>query len=396
MRNLILQNALFCDIRQSCFDSIFNVHFLFYKNFMQNPNQIKPQARRGRGALSNATGRFEPYVSETFDDGWDIPEEIRQQRTDVAIENPRRIITKNTSPDISFDQSINPYRGCEHGCIYCFARPSHAYLGLSPGLDFETKLIARPNAPELLARELARKSYRPEMIALGTNTDPYQPIEKKFRVMRGVLEVLLAYRHPVGIVTKGAALIERDIDILSQMAAKGLVRVGVSLTTLDPSIARTLEPRVPAPARRLLALKRLADAGVSVRAMLSPIIPGLTDAEIEALVGAASDAGAQAASMIPVRLPREVAPLFREWLAAHFPDRAKRIMARVQEMHGGQDYDARWHHRMRGDGEYARMLYARFDLARKKAGLTEALPPLRKDLFRVPSAKGDQLSFFPD
>jgi DNA repair photolyase len=315
-----------------------------------SPGPALPADRRpGRGASTNATNRFERLRREQFDDGWGAEDDLPPLRTEVSVERPRRAITRNGSPDVSFDRSVNPYRGCEHGCVYCFARPSHAFLGLSPGLDFETRLIARPDAPEVLACELSAKSYRPGVIAIGTNTDAYQPIEKERRIMRAILEVLDSFNHPVAIVTKGT-LIERDIDILERMAAKGLARVGVSVTTLDPSIARAMEPRVPAPARRIETIRRLAEAGIPVRVMASPLIPALTDHELELILSAGKAAGAMAASMIPLRLPREVADLFRNWLAECFPDRAARVMNRVREMHGGRDYDPDFGKRMTGQG----------------------------------------------
>ncbi|MEM9756069.1 MAG: PA0069 family radical SAM protein [Pseudomonadota bacterium] len=344
----------------------------------------------GRGALTNQTGRFERLVREAEPDGWDLAEDLPPLRTEVSVERPRTIITRNTSPDVPFDRSINPYRGCEHGCVYCFARPSHAFLGLSPGLDFETKLIARPDAPAVLEAELRRPRYRPDVIAIGTNTDPYQPIERDRRIMRGVLEVLARFAHPVGIATKGT-LVERDADILAPMSSDGIARVGLSVTTLDPEIARRMEPRVPTPARRLRAIERLAKAGVEVRVMVSPIIPGLTDHEIEAILKAARDAGAVAASMIALRLPREVSELWRDWLAEHYPDRVTRVMSKLREMHGGRDYDPAWGKRMMGEGVYARLLRDRFDRATRALGLAATLPPLRTDLFKPPPRLGDQL-----
>ncbi|MFD1912465.1 PA0069 family radical SAM protein [Halodurantibacterium flavum] len=348
---------------------------------------------KGRGARSNDAGRYERHSVEAVDDGWTPDQDLPPLRTEVSEERPRRIITRNTSPDVGFELSINPYRGCEHGCIYCFARPSHAYLGFSPGLDFETKLIARPAAAEVLAKELAAPSYRARVIAIGTNTDPYQPLEKQHRIMRRVLEVLRDHDHPVAIVTKGS-LIERDIDILAPMAAKGLARVGISVTTLDPSVARVMEPRVPSPARRLETIRRLADAGIEVRAMVSPIVPALTDHELEAILAAAAGAGAVVASSIPLRLPREVAGLFRDWVEQHFPDRAARILNRVREIHGGRDYDPEFGKRMTGQGHWAALLRQRFDIAAARHGLNRRLPPLRTDLFRVPPRPGDQLSLF--
>ncbi|AYE86224.1 MULTISPECIES: PA0069 family radical SAM protein [unclassified Sulfitobacter] len=347
----------------------------------------------GRAAGSNDAGRFERHARVAEDDGWAREEVLPVLRTNTSIEVPRRVITYNRSPDLPFDRSINPYRGCEHGCVYCFARPSHAYLGLSPGLDFETQLIARPEAPGVLARELRSKRYQVAPIAIGTNTDPYQPIEKTHGIMRECLEVLSEFNHPVAIVTKGS-LIERDIDILGDMAERGLAAVGISVTTLDAKLSRLMEPRAPAPQRRLQVIRKLSEAGIPVRIMASPMVPALTDPELEAILAAGRDAGARHASWIMLRLPREVSPLVQEWLATHYPDRAERIMARLRDMHGGKEYDAGWHKRMRGEGPYAQMVAQRFDLAVKRLGLTRAGVPLRCDLFRPPSEKGDQLSLF--
>jgi len=348
---------------------------------------------RARGAVSNAAGRFEAHGVNYEADGWEREEEARMLRTQVSEERPRRIISYNRSPDLPFDRSVNPYRGCEHGCVYCFARPSHAYLGLSPGLDFETRLIARPEAPARLEAELRARSYRVAPIAIGTNTDPYQPVEREFAITRRCLEVLSRFNHPVAVVTKGT-LIERDLDILSDMAARGLAKVGVSVTTLDDRLARLLEPRAPSPARRLAVIRRLSDAGVPVRVMVSPVVPGLSDHEIEAILGAAREARAGAASWIMLRLPREVSGLFQEWLAAHYPDRAGRVMNRLREMHGGKDYSADWHRRMRGEGVFARMIARRFDLAARRMGLDAGQGDLRCDLFEVPLARGDQMALF--
>ncbi|HDZ81983.1 MAG TPA: PA0069 family radical SAM protein, partial [Roseobacter sp.] len=314
-------------------------------------------------------------------------------RTEVRLEVPRSVITYNKSPDLPFDRSINPYRGCEHGCVYCFARPSHAYLGLSPGLDFETRLIARPDAPDVLRRELAAKRYNVAPIAIGTNTDPYQPIEKEHRIMRGLLQVLSDANHPVAIVTKGS-LIERDIDILTDMARRGLVRVGISVTTLDAKLARLMEPRVPAPKRRLQVIHALSQAGIPVRVMASPMVPALTDPELEGILEAGRDAGARSASWIMLRLPREVSQLMQDWLVQHYPDRAGRIMARLREMHGGKEYDAQWHRRMRGEGPYAEIIQQRFKLAVKRLGLATLSPPMRCDLFRPPKMESAQLDLF--
>ena len=362
-------------------------------------NTINPRMRHvGRGAVSNRAGRFESarivYESDGWEsDGWDDKGESRLVRTSVTEEQPRSIITYNRSPDLSFDRSINPYRGCEHGCIYCFARPSHAWLGLSAGLDFETKLVARPDAARVLDRELRKPRYRPATLAIGTNTDPYQPIEKTYEIMRDCLKVLQAFRHPVGIVTKGT-LVERDIDILSDMASSGLARVGISLTTLDPVLSRKMEPRAPSPKRRLQMIERLSAAGIPVRVLTSPIIPGLTDHELEAMLTAAKDAGAQAASWVMLRLPLEVSELFQEWLATHYPDRASRVMSLVRDMHDGQDYASDWHRRLRGEGPYAQVIAARFQRAMRRLDLSSELPDLRTDLFKRPERAGDQLSLF--
>ena len=323
----------------------------------------------------------------------DVPQDVPVLRTEVRDEIARSVITFHKSPDLSFDRTINPYRGCEHGCIYCFARPSHAFLGLSPGLDFETRLIARPNAAVQLRKELSNPRYKPRTIAIGTNTDPYQPIEKKREIMRAILQVLDEFNHPVGIVTKGT-LIERDVDILAPMAAKGLVRVGISITTLDPELSRAMEPRVPMPAARIRTIARLTAAGVPVRVMVAPVVPALTDHELEAILEAAKAAGAVAASSITLRLPREVAALFSDWLADHFPDRAARVMGRVRELHGGKDYDPDFGTRMVGQGQWAVMTQQRFRLATRRLGLDRTLPPLRSDLFERPAQAGDQLSLF--
>ncbi|WP_400088527.1 PA0069 family radical SAM protein [Yoonia sp. R78084] len=347
----------------------------------------------GRAALSNPDNRYDRLHAEAVDDGWAPEQDLPVLRTEINDEVARTVITRNTSPDLSFDRSINPYRGCEHGCIYCFARPSHAFLGMSPGLDFETRLVARPNAAAQLHKELSNPRYTPKTIAIGTNTDPYQPVEKSREIMRQILEVLDAFNHPVAIVTKGT-LITRDSDILARMAAKGLVRVGISITTLDPKTSRALEPRVPAPAARLGTIRQLTDAGIPVRVMVSPVIPALTDHELEAILKAAKDAGAVAASSIVLRLPREVATLFRDWLAAHYPDRAARIMGRVRELHGGKDYDPEFGKRMVGQGPWAKMMQQRFKLATRKLNLDRSLPPLRTDLFARPAQSGDQLSLF--
>ncbi len=352
----------------------------------------EPLRRKARASLSNASGRFD-LARDSVDDGWqqEPPKDVVE--TEVRMEQARSLISYNRSPDLPFDRSINPYRGCEHGCIYCFARPSHAYLGLSPGLDFETRLIARPNAAEVLRQELSKARYKVAPVALGTNTDPYQPCERDLGLTRACLEVLRDFNHPIAIVTKGS-LIERDLDILAEMASRGLVRVGISITTLDPDLSRRMEPRAPTPARRLAMINRLAGAGVPVRLMTSPVVPGLTDHELEALLAAGSAAGADAASWIMLRLPREVSQLWQDWLAEHAPGRAAKVMARLRDMHGGRDYDPRWGHRMRGEGEYAAMIGRRFTAACKRLGLDLRASDLRCDLFRVPPQAGDQLALF--
>jgi DNA repair photolyase len=356
-------------------------------------DSIDENRRRARGAISNQSGRFEAAERLEVSDGWDIEEERALFATKVEAEIAKSIITKNSSPDLPFDRSINPYRGCEHGCIYCFARPTHAYLGYSPGLDFETRLIAKMNAAELLDKELRKRGYAVAPIAIGTNTDPYQPIEKHYQLMRGCLQVLQRFQHPVAIVTKGT-LIERDIDILSDMAADGLAQVGVSVTSLDNRISRLMEPRAPVPARRLALIERLSAAGIPVRIMMAPVIPGITDHEIERILGSGASAGAKAASWIALRLPLEVSELFQEWLAAHFPDRVNKVMKQLRDMHGGKPYDPEWGKRMRGEGHYAQMIAHRAALAMRRNGLSKALPSLNTDRFAVPFEAGNQLSLF--
>jgi DNA repair photolyase len=351
---------------------------------------ILPDRRRGRGAQTNVGGRYEPIAREAFDDSWGTLETLPALRTEVQVEEARAIITRNQSPDISFDRSINPYRGCEHGCVYCFARPTHAYMGLSPGLDFESKLFVKPDAAALLEKELAARDYVPRTIAIGTNTDPYQPIERQGRVMRQILEVLSATNHPVGIVTK-SALVLRDIDILASMAERGLAKVALSLTTLDRRLARTMEPRAATPPRRVEAMAALAAAGVPVTVMTAPVIPGLNDMEIERLLEAGHAAGAREAGYVLLRLPLEVSPLFREWLAAHFPDRAEHVMSVMRSMRGGKDYDAEWGVRQRGRGPYAWMIGRRFELAAKRLGFNTERRPLRTDLFVPPVPPGGQM-----
>ena len=313
---------------------------------------IERERRRGRGAQSNASGRYEPLARTVFDDGWQGFEELPPFKTTVTIDSSRKIITRNASPDISFDRSINPYRGCEHGCIYCFARPTHAYLGLSPGLDFETKLFAKPDAPKLLERELSAAAYVPRTIAIGTNTDPYQPIERDHQVMRRILEVLDRYGHPVGIVTK-SALILRDLELLARMAQRNLVKVALSVTTLDGKLARTMEPRASTPQRRLDTLRQLAAAGVPASVMVAPVIPALNDSEIERILDSAAAVGVKEAGYVLLRLPLEVRDLFREWLMANFPDRYRHVFKLIRETRGGKDYDfelGKAHDRRRASG----------------------------------------------
>jgi DNA repair photolyase len=346
---------------------------------------------RGRGAGLNMTGRYELKTREVFDDGWSSLEDLAPFKTEVQVEKPRTIITRNQSPDLSFDRSINPYRGCEHGCVYCFARPSHAYMGLSAGVDFEARLFAKPDAPRLLERELSRPGYKVQPIAIGTNTDPYQPIERQWRIMRQLLEVLEAAGHPVGIVTK-SALVMRDIDILSRMASKGLARVALSVTTLDRKLARTLEPRASTPEKRLEAMRALSDAGIPVSVMAAPVIPGLNDHEIERILDSAKAAGADAAGYVMLRLPIEVSPLFRDWLLRHYPDRYRHVMSLIRSMRGGKDYDAEFGKRMRGTGPYAWQIARRFDLTAKRLGLNLRKTQLRTDHFIPPRGEGVQLS----
>ncbi|MBP2447163.1 PA0069 family radical SAM protein [Rhizobium leguminosarum] len=353
--------------------------------------RIEVDRRRGRGAGLNPTGRFEALQRETFDDGWQTLEELPPFKTDVQIEKPRTAITRNESPDIPFDRSINPYRGCEHGCIYCFARPTHAYMGLSAGLDFETKLFAKPDAAKLLERELAKPGYKVRAIAIGTNTDPYQPIEKEWRVMRGILEVLNKANHPVSIVTK-SAMILRDLDILQDMAAKNLVRVGISVTTLDRKLARTMEPRAATPPRRLETIHTLSEAGIQTAVMAAPLIPALNDHELERILESAKAAGAAEASYVILRLPLEVSPLFRDWLLQHYPDRYRHVMSLVRSMRGGKDYDSEFGKRMKGAGPYAWQIARRFEMAARRFGLTRRGMPLRDDLFVPPDGSGVQLS----
>lgn len=346
--------------------------------------------RRGRGARSNMTGRFERQVREDFDDGWETLGALDPFRTDVGIETAKSIIARNDSPDISFDQSINPYRGCEHGCSYCYARPTHAFLGHSPGLDFESRLYAKINAAELLELELAKPGYVPKTIALGAVTDGYQPIERTYQITRRILEVLERHAHPVGIVTK-SALVLRDIDILARLAERRLVKVALSVTTLDRKVARKMEPRAAAPERRLEAIERLSAAGIPTTVMVAPIVPGLNDHEIEAILAAAKERGAESAAYVMLRLPLELKDLFREWLATEFPDRANRVIKLLRSMHGGRDYVPAFGHRQRGSGPFADLIAQRFRKALDRLELNTRKDRLRTDLFRRPTALGGQL-----
>lgn len=358
--------------------------------------ELRDQAR-GRGALSNASGRFETQYAEPFHDGWDKDERPPTVKTETILEKPKTIITYNTSPDISFDRTINPYKGCEHGCIYCFARPNHAYRGLSPGLDFESKIFVKPSAPALLRRELSKKTYKPGLIMLAGDTDIYQPIEKELRITRGVLEVLSEFDHPVALITK-SALVLRDLDLLAPMAAKGLVSVAISFTTLDRHLARTMEPRCAAPHRRLETMRELSAAGIPVSAMTAPLIPALNEPELESLLEAAAEAGATRAGYVLLRLPLEIAGLFTEWLETHYPDRAKRVMSLLRGMHNGEDYRSAWKVRQRGDGPYAQLIAARFRNTVRRLGLNTVGFKLRTDLFRPPTLKdpGAQMNLFGD
>jgi DNA repair photolyase len=359
-------------------------------------NRLPDLARKGRGAISNRPGRYEKGDRPREDDGWSDPsadEDLPPLATSVTIDATRSAIAWNESPDLGFDRSVNPYRGCEHGCVYCFARPTHAWLGLSPGLDFETKLFAKPEAPRLLAEELARPGYRPALMALGTNTDPYQPIERQMKITRGVLETLAAFNHPVAIVTK-SALVLRDIDILAPMARLGLASVMLSVTTLDRDLARNLEPRAATPPRRLETIRRLAEAGIPVGVLAAPMIPALNDAEMEAIFEAAAEAGATAAGYVLLRLPMEIKDLFAEWLATHAPGKAKHVLNLIRDTRRGNLYVDEFGERMRGHGPYAELLQRRCKLALKRFGLEHRRVKHRTDLFQVPPRKGQQMALF--
>ncbi len=349
--------------------------------------------RKGRGAVSNIAHRFEKLERTADEPIAPDDEELPPLSTQVTFETARSIITRNDSPDLGFDRSINPYRGCEHGCIYCYARPTHSYLNLSPGLDFETRLVAKTNAAQVLRRELGSAGYRPELIMVGVNTDAYQPIERELRITRGVLEVLSEARHPFGLVTK-SSMVERDLDLVGAMAELGLASVSVSITTLDAKLARILEPRAASPQRRLRTVRALANAGVPVRLNLAPVIPFINEPEIESIVDAAAEAGAKNAHYTVVRLPWEVSPLFEEWLRTHFPDRAQRVMNRIRDMRGGRNYDASFGTRMTGAGTWAALIAQRFRRAGARHGFSDAWPSLRTDLFVPPRGDRPQLDLF--
>ncbi len=349
---------------------------------------------RGRGARSNASSRFEARKLEAFDDGWTLEDDVPSPlRTQVLPDRAKTIIARNTSPDVGFDRSINPYRGCEHGCIYCYARPAHAFLGLSPGLDFESRLFFKPGAAALLERELSAPRYAPKVIHIGGDTDPYQPIERQHQVTRHVLEVLQRFGHPFTIITK-SALILRDADILGEMASRGLTRVAISITTLDRRLARSMEPRAATPERRLAAVKGLAQAGVPVVVMFAPAIPSLNDHEMEAVLEQGARAGAVGAGYVTLRLPLEIKDLFEEWLATDHPDRAARVMSLVRQMRGGKAYDATFGARMKGQGPVAQIMAQRFRAARRRYGLDRPLPDLDLSAFKIPPKPGDQADLF--
>jgi len=348
---------------------------------------------KGRGACDNPDPRFAEFAREGFDDGWTVGEEHTTVKTRVYTDSSRSIISHNQSPDVPFDRSINPYKGCEHGCAYCFARPTHAYLDLSPGLDFETKIFAKPNAAELLEAELAKPSYRVAPIALGVNTDAYQPIETHMGITRQLLEVLAAHRHPVSLITK-SSLIERDLDLLAPMAERNLVQVAISVTTLDKALSRKLEPRAAAPARRLQTIRTLSEAGIPVGVLFAPVIPALNDSEMEAVLSAAAEAGAVSAGYVVLRLPHEVKDLFQGWLQQHAPLKATFVMNLIRELRGGKVYSSRYGERMTGSGQHAELIAQRFRLACKKAGLTQTSMALDTRQFRLPAQVGEQLSLF--
>ena len=360
---------------------------------MSSPVRSAP-VPRGRGARSNRSGRFEAQSREAFDDGWTHEDAAPAQiATTVQPMKSRTIIARNTSPDVGFDRSINPYRGCSHGCIYCYARPAHAYLGLSPGLDFESRLFFKPEAGKLLTAELSKKGYKPAVIHIGGDTDPYQPDEKRLGVTRQVIETLQRFRHPFSIITK-SALILRDLDVLGEMGRAGLARAVVSITSLDRKLARSMEPRAATPERRIESVRRLTEAGVPTIVMFAPAIPSLNDHEMEAVLQRAAEAGALGAGYVALRLPLEIKDLFEEWLETDHPDRARRVMSLVRQMRGGAAYQSEWGKRMTGEGPVADAMRARFALAKKRFGLEARLPPLDLGQFAVPPETGGQLQLF--
>jgi DNA repair photolyase len=350
-----------------------------------------PQLERGRGAKSNPSHRFESLSRQFLDDGWETLAELPPLKTEIFTESPKSIITRNDSPDISFDRSINPYRGCEHGCTYCYARPAHAYMGLSPGLDFESKLFIKPNAAALLREEFTAPNYTPRTIALGANTDPYQPIEKQYRITRSILEVLAEFKHPVGIVTKNA-MVTRDIDILQPMAEQGLVKVALSITTLDGKLARAMEPRASTTAKRLAAIEQLAKAGIPTVVMIGPVIPGLNEHEIENILKAARAAGAREAGYTMLRLPHEVKGIFKDWLEKAYPDRFAKVMSQIKDVRGGKETSAQFGDRMTGSGPVAWMIGRRFQLSCQQLGLNATRLKLNTELFTRPPQAGEQLA----
>ena len=344
-------------------------------------------AFKGRGAPSNLQGRFESTLRQVEDDGWTVTEEEDgRPLTTIRVEQAKSILSRNDSPDIPFEVSLNPYRGCEHGCVYCYARPSHAYLDLSPGLDFETKLVAKPNAAALLRAELCKPGYRPSPIALGSNTDLYQPVERGWRITRELLEVLVEARHPFSFVTK-SALVERDLDLLGTLAEQGLVHVFVSITTLDRELARKLEPRAAAPRRRLEVIRNLSQAGIPVGVMVAPVIPALTDKDMELILAQASEAGARSAGYVFLRLPHELKALFTLWLETHYPLKAEHVMSLIRQSREGKENDPRFGSRMSGSGQFAELVAQRFRIAKTRYGQNRSMPPHRLDLFRPPTAQ---------
>ncbi|NQW02197.1 MAG: PA0069 family radical SAM protein [Rhodospirillales bacterium] len=357
---------------------------------------IPPVAKKGRGAVSNRSGRFEAQSRHAIDDGWQwgVPNDPTPLRTTVTPEYPKTVIAKNSSPDIPFDRSLNPYKGCEHGCVYCYARPSHAYLGFSPGLDFESQLVSKPAAAAILEGQLRQPGYQCQLIQLGANTDPYQPIERKQLITRQVLQVFERFNHPFGIITK-SDLVLRDLDILAPMAAKNMASVAVSITTLDRDLARRLEPRAPTPMKRLEAVRKLSEAGIPTTVMIAPVIPALTDHELERIIEAAALAGASSAVYILLRLPLEIEGLFEEWLETHAPLKRDHVLSLLRQSHGGRTYRATWQQRMTGSGPYAEMIGRRYRLAIKKFGLQDKRAAERQldcSLFQPPPQTGDQLS----